>query len=255
MKIITYNVNGIRAAVKKGLVTWLATQDADVLCFQELKAITSQIPLELFTAMGYTYHAIHAAQKAGYSGVAIFSKKAPLHIEIGCGIDKYDQEGRVIRADFENCSVMSVYMPSGTSGEERQQFKYEWLDDFYDYIQQLIITYPRLVIVGDYNIAHQEMDIHNPKSNKNSSGFLPAEREWLTKFYANGFTDAFRHLHPHSQEYTWWSSRSNAREKNLGWRIDYMALTTPLIPQLKHTVIHAEAVHSDHCPMSVLLNS
>ncbi len=251
MKIITYNVNGIRAAVKKDLTAWLAAQNADVVCFQEIKAVTSQIPLELFAAMGYTHYGIHSAQKAGYSGVAIFSKTAPKHIEIGCGIDKYDQEGRVIRADFDDLSVMSVYMPSGTSGEVRQQFKYEWLEDFYVYLQELRKEHPRLVIVGDYNIAHQEMDIHNPKSNKNSSGFLPAEREWLTKFYANGFVDTFRHLQPHAQEYTWWSSRSNAREKNLGWRIDYMAVTSPLVEALSNVTIHADAVHSDHCPMSL----
>jgi exodeoxyribonuclease-3 len=251
MKIISYNVNGIRAACKKGLVEWLAKENADIVCLQEIKAIATQIDVIALQAIGYHYCNFHSAQKLGYSGVAILSKIAPKHIEIGCGIAKYDVEGRVIRADFDNFSVMSVYMPSGTSGEERQNFKYQWLEDFYSYSMELCKTYPNLLIGGDYNIAHTEMDIHNPKSNKNSSGFLLPEREWLTKFFSTGFFDTFRNLQPTTQQYTWWSSRTNAREKNIGWRIDYWAATQSLLTKIQTVRLANEAQHSDHCPVIV----
>lgn len=251
MKIISYNVNGIRAAFKKGLIEWLKEENADIVCLQELKANESQIDIISLQSIGYQYNTFHAAQKAGYSGVAILSKIAPKNVEIGCGIPKYDNEGRVIRADFEDFSVMSVYMPSGTSGEERQQFKYEWLDDFYVYVTELQKKYPKLLIGGDYNIAHHEIDIHNPKSNKNSSGFLMPEREWLTKFFELGFVDTFRKLNPNQQKYSWWSARSNAREQNKGWRIDYWAASEALAPNIISARIASEAVHSDHCPIIV----
>jgi exodeoxyribonuclease-3 len=248
MKIISYNVNGIRAAFKKGFVEWLAAENADIVCLQELKANQSQIDESLLQALGYQYNTFHSAQKAGYSGVAILSKIQPKHIEIGCGISKYDEEGRIVRADFDNFSVISVYMPSGTSGEHRQLFKYEWLDDFYKYITDLVKIYPNLLIGGDYNIANNEIDLHNPKTNKNTSGFLMPERAWLNNFFANGFTDIFRTLHPSLQQYSWWSSRTNARERNIGWRIDYWAVSAPLLPNIKAAYLLNEAKHSDHCP-------
>ncbi|TXK51351.1 exodeoxyribonuclease III [Pontibacter qinzhouensis] len=248
MRIITYNVNGIRAAISKGFQEWLQVANPDVLCLQEIKADDSKFDRAIFESMGYHVY-LHPAIKKGYSGVAILSKQEPKHIEIGCGIACYDNEGRVIRADYDNFSVMSVYMPSGSSGEERQGFKFQWLDDFYNYINQLKHTLPGLVISGDYNICHQPIDIHNPKSNANSSGFLPEERSWMSKFIESGFIDSFRYFNQEPHNYTWWSYRAGARNKNLGWRIDYNMVTNNLQHRLKRAAILKDALHSDHCPV------
>lgn len=247
-KIISYNVNGIRAAMKKDFVKWLKAENPDVLCLQELKALPEQVETSLFEDLGYELY-WEPAEKKGYSGVAIFTKLKPLHVEHGCGNELYDKEGRVIRADFDGFSVMSVYMPSGTSGDIRQDFKYEWLDFFYDYANDLRKTVPNLVISGDYNIAHEAIDIHNPVSNKNSSGFLPEERAWLTKYVESGFIDTFRHFNPDPHHYSWWSYRANARANNKGWRIDYHMATAEMEDQLVSASILPEAVHSDHCPI------
>jgi exodeoxyribonuclease III len=254
MKIVSYNLNGIRAAFKKGLPDWLASENPDIVCLQELKATQDQIDHKTLQTLGYQYNYFHSAiSKAGYSGVAILSKIQPTQVTIGCNIEKYDREGRVIRADYQNFSVMSVYMPSGTSGEERQQFKYEWLYDFYTYLSTLKTTTPNLLICGDYNIAHQEIDLHNPKVNKNTSGFLQPERDWLSKFFALGFIDTFRELNPNLQAYTWWTTRTNARERNLGWRIDYIAASKALKPSIQAVSLANEAKHSDHCPVVINL--
>ncbi|MCL4161088.1 UNVERIFIED_CONTAM: hypothetical protein GTU68_044740 [Idotea baltica] len=247
-KIISYNVNGIRAALKKDFIKWLEDENPDVLCLQELKALPEQIDPAVFEELGYKLY-WEPAQKKGYSGVAIFTKQTPLHVERGCGNELYDFEGRVIRADYENFSVMSVYMPSGTSGDIRQEFKYDWLDFFYDYVHQLRKTHPNLIISGDYNIAHEAIDIHNPVSNKKSSGFLPEERAWLTKYIDSGFIDTFRHFNPDPHHYSWWSYRANSRANNKGWRIDYHMATSPMAPRLVSARILPEAVHSDHCPI------
>lgn len=248
MKIITYNLNGIRSAMGKGWIDWLKAVDADVVCLQETKAQPDQLDLSVFDAMGY-HHYWHSAQKKGYSGVAILAKQKPDHIEYGCGIEKYDNEGRVLRIDYGDVSFMSVYMPSGSSGEERQAFKMVWLDDFDKYIQQLLKTRKKLVISGDYNICHKPIDIHNPVSNAKSSGFLPEERAWMEGFISNGFVDSFRHFNKEPHQYTWWSFRANARNKNLGWRIDYHLTTANLEKNLKRSAILPEAKHSDHCPV------
>jgi len=248
MKIITYNVNGIRAAITKGLLNWVKATDADVLCFQEIKATEDQISKEAFKELGYTAYAF-PAQKKGYSGVAIFTKEIPKHVEYGCGIEKYDFEGRVIRADYSTFSVLNVYMPSGSSGEDRQVFKFGWMEDFLIYISELRKSFPNLIVCGDYNICHKAIDIHNPKSNAKTSGFLPEEREWMTTFFDSGFIDAFRHFNEEPHHYTWWSYRAGSRGKNLGWRIDYHAVTEPMKSRLKRSVILPDAVHSDHCPV------
>ena len=203
--------------------------------------------------MGYQ-HYWNPAEKKGYSGTAIFTKQTPTHIEYGCGMEDYDREGRIIRVDFEECSVMSAYFPSGSSGEERQEFKFRFLDDFQAYIDKLIVDYPKLVIAGDYNICHRPIDIHNPKSNANSSGFLPAEREWMENFINGGFIDSFRHFNSEPHQYTWWSFRANARNKNLGWRIDYNMVSKELGTQLNRAAILPEARHSDHCPVMLELS-
>jgi exodeoxyribonuclease III len=249
MKIITYNVNGIRSAVSKGLVDWLQTVKADIVCIQEIKADFSAIPVELFESIGYSYHNWFPAQKKGYSGVGILSKIKPDHVEIGMGLKRYDDEGRVLRFDIGDLSFMSVYMPSGSSGEERQAFKYDWLDDFYEYIYQLKKIKSKLIISGDYNICHKAIDIHNPKSNKNTSGFLPEERAWFDKFMELGFIDSFRYFNEDPHHYTWWSYRAGARNKNLGWRIDYHLATKEAEQHLKRSVILSDAIHSDHCPV------
>ncbi len=247
MKIVTYNVNGVRSALNKGLLEWLSTQRPDVVCLQETKAQPEQIPADTFESLGY--HAYyHSAQKKGYSGVAILSLREPDRVVAGMGIEKYDNEGRFLRADYGDLSIVSVYHPSGTSGEERQAFKMEWLDAFYRYVNDLRKERPRLILCGDYNICHREIDIHDPVRNANSSGFLPEEREWMTRFLESGFVDTFRYFHPEPHQYTWWSFRANARANNKGWRIDYCMVTQDVEPLLQGAEIWPEARHSDHCP-------
>jgi exodeoxyribonuclease-3 len=253
MKIITYNVNGIRAALSKNWLDWLKATQADVVCLQEIKASPDQlVDLHLLEELGYQ-HYWYPAEKKGYSGTAIFTKITPTHVEYGCGLPNYDREGRVIRADFEHCSVLSTYFPSGSSGDERQAFKYQFLSDFQLYINDLKNTLPNLVICGDYNICHKPIDIHNPKSNANSSGFLPEEREWMENFIQSGFVDSFRHFNEEPHHYTWWSYRAGARSKNLGWRIDYTLVSESLKLNLKRAAILPDAKHSDHCPVLVEL--
>tara|TARA_B100000214_G_scaffold303139_1_gene233805 strand:- start:6738 stop:7502 length:765 start_codon:yes stop_codon:yes gene_type:complete len=253
VKILTYNINGIRAALKKGFDNWLYSSNPDIACLQEIKAKPNQFNQSLFKNLGY-HCFINSAEKPGYSGVAILTKKKPNHIVIGCGIEKIDFEGRIIRADFDKFSIISVYFPSG-SNPLRQAFKMEFLDLFFDYINKLKRRYPNLIISGDYNICHKAIDIHNPQRNKNSSGFLPEEREWMSKFISSGFIDSFRYLNSNPHHYTWWSYRANARSKNLGWRIDYNMITENLLPKLKRSLILSEAKHSDHCPVFVEIDN
>jgi exodeoxyribonuclease-3 len=253
MKIITYNVNGIRAAMTKDFIGWLKAANPDVLCLQEIKATPDQVNTSEFEELGYQLY-WYPAQKKGYSGVAIFSKITPKHVEYGCGIEEYDFEGRVIRLDFDNCSVMSVYHPSGSSGDERQAFKMKWLADFQRYIDNLKKNIPGLILCGDYNICHKPIDIHNPKSNANTSGFLPEEREWMEQFINSGFTDSFRFFNQEPHQYSWWSYRAGARGKNLGWRIDYNLTATHLNKKLTRAAILPEAKHSDHCPVLLELD-
>jgi len=249
-KIISYNVNGIRAAERKGFFDWLAQADPDIICLQETKAQPEQ--LEASWLNPSQYHGYwHSAEKKGYSGVAIFTKEEPQHVEVGCGIEKYDCEGRVLRADYQNFSLMSVYFPSGTSGDHRQQVKEAFLADFYLYIQELKKQIPNLIISGDINICHTEKDIHDPVGNKNNSGFLPHEREWLTKFMETGFVDSFRQFNQEPHHYSWWSYRTRARSKNKGWRIDYHLVAESLLERLTGADILADVVHSDHCPILV----
>ena len=246
-KIISYNVNGIRAAVSKGLITWLKAVDADIVCFQETKAQPDQIPVEEFEAMGYHHYWFSAAKK-GYSGVGILSRVKPDHVDFGLNIQQYDDEGRVIMAHYGTYTVMSVYHPSGTTGEIRQGFKMRWLEDFLAYAVRLRETRPNLVIAGDFNICHKPIDIHDPIRNATSSGFLPEEREWLTRYLDCGFIDSFRYFNQEPHNYTWWSFRAGARSRNLGWRIDYQMVTPSLSGKLMRAAILPQAMHSDHCP-------
>lgn len=253
MKIVTYNVNGIRAAMSKGFVDWLRELNPDVVCLQEIKASPEQVGVFEFDELGY-HHYWYPAQKKGYSGVAIFSKIKPNKVTYGCGIPAYDDEGRILRADFNGFSVMSVYHPSGSSGDERQAFKMKWLADYQNYINELKKTIPNLILSGDFNICHREIDIHNPKSNANTSGFLPEEREWMEQFINSGFVDSFRHFNKNPHQYSWWSYRAGARGKNLGWRIDYHLTSESLLNRLKSAEILPHVVHSDHCPVVLELH-
>ena len=248
MRIITYNVNGIRAALNKGLMDWLASARPDIFLVQETKAMADQVDRMVFEEAGYRDF-WHSAEKKGYSGVAIFSRVDPDHVEVGSGIDYIDREGRIIRADYGELSVMSVYIPSGSSGDHRQDLKMKFLDDFLGYIQELRQERPKLIIGGDFNICHEAIDIHDPVRNKTVSGFLPEEREWVTKFLSTGFVDSFRCFNKEAHQYSWWSYRANARANNKGWRIDYNMVTRNLEARMQRAVILSEAVHSDHCPV------
>lgn len=253
MKIISYNVNGIRAALNKGFIDWLKAANPDILCLQEIKALEEQLDLELFTKAGYKYQYWFSALKKGYSGVAILSKIKPEHVEFGTGIESMDNEGRNLRIDFEGLSIMSLYLPSGTN-DARLGHKLEYMDMFQEYIDNLKTKLANLIICGDYNICHEEIDIHNPKGLKNVSGFLPVERQWIGSFIDSGFIDSFRYMNPELQQYSWWSYRANARANNKGWRLDYAMVSKPLQENIKRAVILQDAVHSDHCPILLELS-
>lgn len=253
MKIVSYNVNGIRAAMRKDLISWLSQTDADVVCLQEIKANPDQFDETEFHDIGYKYCYWYPAQKKGYSGVALLCKTKPNHVEYGTGIATMDFEGRNIRADFNDVSVMSMYLPSGTNSA-RLDFKLNYMDEFLEYSKDLRHSISNLVVCGDYNICHKPEDIHDPVRLKNVSGFLPVERDWLTKFIDSGFIDSFRVFNDQPENYTWWSYRANARANNKGWRLDYLMVTPQLQEKLKRSVILKDAVHSDHCPVLLELD-
>ncbi|MEO7174969.1 MAG: exodeoxyribonuclease III [Saprospiraceae bacterium] len=250
LRLISYNVNGIRSALSKGLADWLTTENPDIVCFQETKAEKANIDGDTFENLGYHEH-WYSAEKKGYSGVLILSKVAPDFVETGMGDPFFDREGRVIRADFGDLTVVNIYFPSGTSGEIRQDAKYVFLKSIFSWLEDLRAKRPNIIVVGDYNIAHTEIDIHDPKGNKNSSGFLPEERAWLDSFAANHWTDAYRHHNPGTQKYSWWSFRAGARSRNKGWRIDYQFVSTAMVSKIVDSDLLNDAVHSDHCPVAV----
>jgi len=252
MKIFSYNVNGIRAAVKKGFVDWLNENNPDIICLQEIKANKDQLDLKLFEKIGYKYNYWFSAQKKGYSGVAILSKQRPIKVNYGTGIEHMDFEGRNLRIDFEKFSVMSLYLPSGTN-IKRLGYKFKYMEEFHNYIMELKKLYPNLIICGDYNICHESIDIHDPIRNAKVSGFLPEERLWITNFIKSGFVDSFRYLNPDPNQYSWWSYRANSRSNNKGWRIDYNMVSSTLKSKIKSSYILNQAFHSDHCPIAVEL--
>lgn len=252
MKILSYNVNGIRAALKKGFADWLKATDADVICIQETKAFKEQVDNQVIKDLGYNLYWF-SAQKKGYSGVAIFSKLEPRKVSYGCGIKHIDYEGRIIRLDFDKVSIMSLYLPSGTN-LDRLEYKFKFMDDFHSYINELKKEISNLVICGDYNICHEAIDIHDPIRNKNISGFLPKERIWFNNFLKSGFIDSFRYLNPEPHQYSWWSYRANSRNNNKGWRIDYALVSSALKNEIFRSYLLKEAIHSDHCPVGLELN-
>ncbi len=249
MKIISYNVNGIRAAIKKGFIDWLADENPDVICIQETKANKEQVDdLHKIEALGYQTFWF-SAQKKGYSGVAIFTKITPDNVVCGMGIDQYDNEGRMIRADFGDITLINSYFPSGTTGDIRQDFKEDYLKDVQVFIDQLKEERPNIILCGDYNICHTEIDIHNPAKQQKTSGFLPHERQWVSDFLSSGFVDSFRAFNTEPHHYSWWSYRAGARAKNLGWRIDYHMVSDCMADRMQSASILSEVVHSDHCPI------
>lgn len=249
MKIISYNVNGIRAAIKKGFLDWLKTNPAGIICVQETKALKENVDHFVFKKLGYEDYWF-SAQKKGYSGVAVFTKIKPDKVEYGNGHSASDEEGRVIQLDFGDTRLINAYFPSGTSGNERQDFKYKWLKEFLSYLNKLKKKHPKIILCGDYNIAHKEIDIHDPKGNKNSSGFLPEEREWMDTFFKKGWVDTFREIHPEPHRYSWWSQRfPSVRLQNKGWRIDYINVTEALKKNIVNADIYPDIKHSDHCPV------
>ena len=250
MRIITYNVNGIRSAMNKGFADWAKSSHADIICVQEIKAKEDQIDIDSLKKAGYDSYWF-PAEKPGYSGVGILTKIKPDHITVGSGMPFYDNEGRTLVMDIGDLTIANWYFPSGSSGEARQEVKMKFLSEVQPWMEELKAKRNKLIIVGDYNIAHTELDIHNAKSNKNSSGFLPAEREWLTKWFQSGLHDSYRHIHPEKVEYSWWDVRSNARASNKGWRIDYLSVTDQLLPLITDVKHLMEIVHSDHCPVQM----
>ncbi len=253
-KFYSYNVNGIRAALRKDFLKWLEQEQPDVICLQETKANPEQLDLSLFDEVGYK-HYWHSAEKKGYSSVAVLCREEPDLVQKGMGVERFDMEGRLMRIDFGDISIINSYFPSGTTGTARQDYKMDYLYDFQKYIDRLKKERPKIIACGDYNICHRPIDINHPERHKKTSGFLPEEREWMDQFLKSGFIDSFREFNKEPEQYSWWSYRANAREKNLGWRIDYHMVSEGLRHQLVNAAILKDVVHSDHCPVMVEIES
>jgi len=256
MRIISYNVNGIRAAIKKGLIDWLKTDPADIICLQETKATKDDVDVKEINELGYHDYWYSANSKKGYSGVAVFTKIKPDKVVTGNGHAQSDDEGRVIQLHFGKLLLINAYFPSGTSGDERQSFKMEWLNEMLPYLNKTKKKFEGIILCGDYNIAHNPIDIHDPKGNKNTTGFLPEERAWMDDFFASGWVDSFRKIHPEPHRYSWWSQRfPSVRLNNKGWRIDYINVTENLGAHIVDAEIFPDVKHSDHCPVYLELSN
>jgi exodeoxyribonuclease III len=255
MKIVSWNVNGLRAVVKKGFYEWVEQEKPDVLCLQETKLQEDKLEEELRDIKGkYSYSYFSFADKKGYSGVATYSQVEPVEVKHGFGIERFDNEGRIVMTDFEKFILLNIYFPNGQMNEERLQYKLDFYDALLEFCNKLVSEGKKLVICGDYNTAHTGMDIKNAKSNEKTSGFLPVERQWIDKFIANGYTDVYRYLNPEKVEYSWWSYMFKARERNTGWRIDYHFVSNNLLENIKDAKILTSVMGSDHCPITLELN-
>lgn len=252
MRIYSWNVNGIRAVMNKGFFEWIREEQPDIFCVQETKADPSQLDESLLNIDGYTSY-WSSAEKKGYSGVATFTKIKPVSVNHGFGIGKFDSEGRILAAEYEDFTLFNIYFPNGQMSEDRLNYKLEFYDCALECFDSLRKKGRKLVITGDFNTAHREIDIKNPKANEKYSGFLPVERQWIDKLISHGYIDTFRALHPEDVRYSWWSYRFKAREKNIGWRIDYFFVSDDLFPQVKDAGIFNEVMGSDHCPIMIEL--
>lgn len=256
MKIQSWNVNGIRAAAKKGFEKWFADSGSDVVCLQETKATRDQLDLFLINPKGY--HSVwHSAEKAGYSGTAIYSKDEPTNVQIGMGIPEFDREGRVLIAEYKrkghDVAVINAYFPNSQREHARLGYKLEFCDAMLKLCQSYVKKGTNVVLCGDYNIAHEPIDLKNPKQNENNAGYLPEERAWMTKFLGAGYVDTFRHFEKGPGHYSWWSYRPGVREKNIGWRLDYHCVNQELADRVKSSSIHPTVIGSDHCPVELVL--
>lgn len=252
MRIISWNVNGIRAAVNKGFLEFLKSEAPDLCCIQETKALPTDVPDEVLNPSGY-YGIWHSAQKKGYSGVATFTRIKPHFVQEGLGIESFDSEGRVIQTEYDQFVLFNVYFPNGQMSEARLQYKLDFYRVFFDYCDVLRQSGKNIIIAGDYNTAHKEIDLANPKANQDYSGFLPIERAWMDRIIDRGYVDVFRAFHPEPEHYTWWTYRFGARQRNIGWRIDYFFVNEEFLPQIESADILSEIMGSDHCPIRLVL--
>lgn len=250
-RILSWNVNGIRAVYKKGFVDWFKKENPDILCLQETKAHPDQLTDDLLNVNGYKSYFSSSIVKKGYSGVAIYTKQEPIKVDHGFGIPKFDDEGRIIIADYKSFTLINIYYPNGKMSPERLQYKMDFYDAFLEYADKLIQNGKNLVICGDVNTAHKEIDLARPKENVKISGFLPAERDWMDKFLSHGYVDTFRMFNNQAEQYTWWDMQSRARERNVGWRIDYFFVSENFKKNVKNAFIMPEVLGSDHCPVGV----
>ncbi len=253
MIITTWNVNGLRSAINKGFADWAKSYQTDVLCLQEIKAFKEQIPEEIQNLDNYKGY-WNSAQRAGYSGVASYSTIEPSEVRYGIGDNEIDEEGRVIRFKFEDFYLYNIYFPNGQRGQDRLDYKLAFYETLLEECNQLHAAGEKIIITGDFNTSHKEIDLANPKSNEKNSGFLPEERAWITKYIDNGFKDAYRELYPDKVEYTWWTYRFKARERNVGWRLDYFMVSEALMPRISDVIILNDVFGSDHCPVSLIIN-
>lgn len=252
MEIVTFNVNGLRAILKKGFMEWFKDKSPDILCLQEIKSSKDQLKGEIVEVEGYHAH-WNSAQKPGYSGVVTLSKEEPLDVQFGMGIERFDTEGRLIRTKYPDFTLLNVYFPNGKMSDDRLKFKLDYYDTFLQFIEVLRKQGEELIITGDFNTAHKEIDLANPKENEKYSGFLPIEREWMDKFESCGYIDTFRYFHPEGEQYTWWTYRFKARERNIGWRIDYFFVSPGLIDKIEDSIILKDVYGSDHAPILLRL--
>ncbi len=250
MKILSWNVNGLRAVHKKGFLDWLTEEKPDILCLQETKAHEEQLPEELINVNGY-YSYFCSGERKGYSGVALYTKEKPLSIKKGFGIKKFDNEGRILIAEYPDFILFNIYYPNGKSRPERLQYKMEFYDAFLKYVSKLKKAGTKIIICGDVNTAHKEIDLARPKENSTVSGFLPEERAWIDKFIGNGFIDTFRLFNSEPNNYTWWNMVTRARERNVGWRIDYFFVSENTKKDIKDAFILSDVMGSDHCPIGI----
>ena len=250
MRLFSWNVNGIRAVAKKGFADWLSQEQPDILCLQETKAREEQVPDELLNDNGY-FNYWHSAARAGYSGVATYSKSEPLYVQKGLGIDRFDAEGRVLITEHEDFLLYNIYFPNGQKDQDRLDYKMDFYAELLDILNEQVASSINVIICGDWNTAHKEIDLANPKANANYSGFLPEERAWLDRYMANGYVDTFRLFHPEPDRYTWWTYRYGARARNVGWRIDYFFANEGFTDRIVDAGIHPDVMGSDHCPVSL----